>query len=347
VSYNKIGDVLVAQGNLPEALKSFRDGHDIFDRLAKADAGNAGWQRDLSVSDTKIGDVLAAQGNLPEALKSFRDGLAIADRLAKADPGNAGWQRDLSVSDNKIGDMLVDQGNLPEALKSFRDALAIRDRLAKADPGNAGWQRDLSASYVKIGDVLKAQGNLPEALESYRNSVAIDMRRLQSDPYDLLAPHDLLVDYRKVGSVQEAQGELAEALTSYRASLAHCEALIAKDKSNAQWQNDRGSIVSDIGSLAFGFVLARDFNDALESADQSISLLPDQIWLYTNRAHALMFLDRTVEARTLYLQYQGRTDVQNDKPWDTVIIEDFAAFRKAGLSNPLMDEIEKQFAPGK
>ena len=103
MSYNKVGDVQKAQGNLPEALKSYRDGLSyrdiaIADRLAQADPGNAGWQRDLSVSYERVGDVLVAQGNLPEALKSFRDGLAIADRLAKADPGNAGWQRDLSVS---------------------------------------------------------------------------------------------------------------------------------------------------------------------------------------------------------------------------------------------------------
>ncbi|HZY59161.1 MAG TPA: hypothetical protein VFE56_05325 [Candidatus Binataceae bacterium] len=64
VGLTRRGDVLVAQGNLPEALKSFRDSHDIFDRLAKADPGNAGWQRDLSVSYNKIGDVLVAQGNL-------------------------------------------------------------------------------------------------------------------------------------------------------------------------------------------------------------------------------------------------------------------------------------------
>jgi tetratricopeptide (TPR) repeat protein len=91
VSDDKIGDVLVAQGNLPEALKSFRDGLAIRDRLAKTDPGNAGWQRDLSVSDNNVGDVLKAQGNLPEALKSFRDALAIRDRLAKIDPGNAVW----------------------------------------------------------------------------------------------------------------------------------------------------------------------------------------------------------------------------------------------------------------
>ena len=30
-------------------------------------------------------------------------------------------------------------------------------------------------------------------------------------------------------------------------------------------------------------------------------------------------------------------------PWETVILEDFAELRKAGLSDPLMDTIEKLF----
>jgi tetratricopeptide (TPR) repeat protein len=84
VSYNKIGDVLVAQGNLPEALKSYRDELAIADRLAKADPGNAGWQRDLSVSYNKLGDVLVALGNLPEALKSYRDELAMTLEAVEA-----------------------------------------------------------------------------------------------------------------------------------------------------------------------------------------------------------------------------------------------------------------------
>ena len=106
----------VAQGDLAGALTSYRDGLAIADRLAKADPGNAGWQRDLSVSYEKIGDVQVAQGDLAGALKSYRDSLAIADRLAKSDPGNAGWQRDLSVSYDKIGDVQVAQGDLAGAL---------------------------------------------------------------------------------------------------------------------------------------------------------------------------------------------------------------------------------------
>jgi hypothetical protein len=57
-----------------------------------------------------------------------------------------------------------------------------------------------------------------------------------------------------------------------------------------------------------------------------------------------MFLDRANEARSLYLQYRGETNVQSGKSWGTVIGEDFAELRKAGLTHSLMDEIEKRFA---
>jgi len=91
-------------------------------RLAKADPGNAGWQRDLSVSHEKIGDVQVEQGDLAAALASYQASLAIAERLAKADPDNAGWQRDLSVSQEKIGEVQQAQGDLAAAPTSYQDA---------------------------------------------------------------------------------------------------------------------------------------------------------------------------------------------------------------------------------
>ncbi len=105
--------MLTDQGNLPEALKAYRDSLAIRERLAKADPANAGLQRDLSVAYDKVGDVLKAQGDLTEALKAYRDGLAIRERLAKADPGNAGWQRDLSVSYKKVAMCSRHRANWP------------------------------------------------------------------------------------------------------------------------------------------------------------------------------------------------------------------------------------------
>ena len=60
LSYSRVGDVLMAQGNLAEALKSYQDGLTVADRLAKSNPENASWQRDVSISYKKIGDVIAA-----------------------------------------------------------------------------------------------------------------------------------------------------------------------------------------------------------------------------------------------------------------------------------------------
>jgi len=67
--------VLVAQNKLTPALKDYRTGLSISERLAEADPGNADWQRELSVSHNKIGDALRAQGNLTQALESYRAAL--------------------------------------------------------------------------------------------------------------------------------------------------------------------------------------------------------------------------------------------------------------------------------
>jgi tetratricopeptide (TPR) repeat protein len=162
-SYDRIGDAQVAQGDRAGALKSYRDGLTMIDRLATSDPRNASWQRDLSVSYEKVGNVQVAQGDLVGALTSYNDSLAIRDRLAKSDPGNAGWQRDLSVSYTKIGNVQVAQGDLAGALKSYGDDLVIADRLAQSDRGNAQWQRDLAVAQGKFGNVQVAQFELAGA----------------------------------------------------------------------------------------------------------------------------------------------------------------------------------------
>jgi trypsin-like peptidase len=50
VALDERGDLCRGRGDLAAALRSYRASLDIIERLAKADPGNAGWQRDLSVS---------------------------------------------------------------------------------------------------------------------------------------------------------------------------------------------------------------------------------------------------------------------------------------------------------
>jgi tetratricopeptide (TPR) repeat protein len=263
------GNIQQQRGNLGAALTTYQGAQATIHRLIQSDPGNAGWQRDLSVSDNRVGDVQVAQGDLAAALKSYRDGLAIVERLAQSDPGNAGWQRDLSLSDNKVGDVQVAQGDLAAALKSYRDGLAITERLAQSDPGNAGWQSDLSVSYEKVGNVQVAQGDLAAALKSYRDSLAIRQRLAQFDPGNANWQRDLSVSDNKVGDVQVAQGDLAAALKSYRDGLAVTERLAQSDPGNAGWQRELSVSYEKVGDVQ---VAQGDLAAALKSHRDSLAI---------------------------------------------------------------------------
>ena len=96
-------------------------------------------------------------------------------------------------------------------------------------------------------------------------------------------------------------------------------------------------------NVAWHALFAREFTKALTVADRAHAFLPDDLTIETNRAHALMFLEREKEAKALYFTHKGKPlSEENAKLWERAIAEDFAEFRKAGLTHPMMAEIEKE-----
>jgi len=97
--------VLVAQGNLADALKSFRDSLAIRDRLAKADPDNAGWQRDLALGYGKVATLLVKYDRDEPARTAFDAGRTIMQRLVGLSPDNATWRNDLAWFDRQITEL--------------------------------------------------------------------------------------------------------------------------------------------------------------------------------------------------------------------------------------------------
>ena len=102
MAYVKVGDAQAAQDDLAAALKSYRDGLAIAERLAKSDPGNAGWQHDLAIAYGALADVYSRLDHRDDALAALRQGEAIIARLAALSPENAGWQRDLAWFNEQI-----------------------------------------------------------------------------------------------------------------------------------------------------------------------------------------------------------------------------------------------------
>lgn len=250
VANGELGDIAIAEGDLPTARHHFTAAMQAAQDRAYSDPGDAEWQHDLSVSHDKLGTVAVAKGDLAGAASAYRASLTIREALAARDPGNATWQRDLSVSHDQLGNVAAAQGDLAGAASAYRASLTIREALAARDPGNAEWQHDLSVSHNKLGDVAVAQGDLAGAATAYRASQDIFDVLAARDPGNAKWQRDLSVNHNKLGDVASAQGDLAGAAMAYRASLAIREALSARDRGNAAWQRDLSVSHNKLGDVA-------------------------------------------------------------------------------------------------
>ncbi|MBE7447464.1 MAG: serine/threonine protein kinase [Kofleriaceae bacterium] len=269
LAQTNLGDVLVAQGDLPAALASYRAALAIRETLAAADPDHATWQRELSVSHDRIADVSRLQGDLPAALAAYRRSLAIAEALAAQDPNDAVGQRDLSISHERVGDVLVAQGDAPAALASYRAALAIREARVARDPSDVTALRDLSVGHVKVGQVLVAQGDLPAALAAYRQSSAIAETLTARDPSNAIWQRERAIGHAMVGNVLFKQEDLPAALASYRSFLEIVEKLAATDPSNALRQRDLSVGYSKIGRV---LVAQGDLQAGLAAHRESLAI---------------------------------------------------------------------------
>jgi len=95
-----------------------------------------------------------------------------------------------------------------------------------------------------------------------------------------------------------------------------------------------------LGSLAWNALFARDYVEALAAAKRGFALAPHLLWIETNRAHALLFLGRSGEARELYLAHKDRRAFHgSDETWEEAVAADFNTLREAGSSHAGFAEI--------
>ena len=144
------------------------------------------------------------------------------------------------------------------------------------------------------------------------------------------------------------QGMLDEAFEVLRRGLEICKARIDQlttiGQRDMQAIDDRTALIEGIGGMAFEFLLNSELKEALNAVDFALSTLPST-FLHIYRAHVLMFLDRKDEARPIYVRCR-REKVDAERTGEILILQDFASLREAGLSHPLIEEIEELFGKG-
>ncbi len=241
VCHITVGGMLMDQGNLPDALHSYRKAQSIHDRLTNTDTGNPEWQRTLAIIHGKISMVLEAQDNVDEAVQECDTAIEICKFLIEKDPDNIQWKSEFSAIFFQYSDLLLKK-NLSEALRLnidnvYKNALAIQKQCVEIYGGNEQWHYRYARGLIQYGDVLIELGKTNEAQEAYHSAYAIREYFASIYPENARLQLDLSDCETRIGDLFFNQGDTALGLEKYQSALAIRERIAALDPGNAQWQH--------------------------------------------------------------------------------------------------------------
>ena len=341
----KLAEELLAEGSPAQALGNARDDVALRRELAAGQPANSDLQENLAYALRLLGDTLLAEGKAADATTDFRQSKAIRQKLADAEPANADRQSNLAFVDQHLADAVLADGNDAEALALSQQAVGIRQKLADAEPGDADQQSNLAYSVQRLAEALLANGKPDEAFAAYQQLLLIRQKLAASAPDNVERLQSVANANEHFGMALQAQGRSADAGARFRDAVAIRQEVATRvERDETAAKGGPGVATGEkLGSLAWTELFVRDFEKSLAASRRAADLAPDLIWIRVNLAHALMFLNRTDEARQVYLEFRGKKTFK-DKIWEQSVLEDFSDLRKAGLTDPLMHEIEQTFA---
>jgi tetratricopeptide (TPR) repeat protein len=154
VSHIKVGDVLADQGNLTDALKSYREGLDIAERLANGDPGNMGWQRDLAVANERVGHTYLARKETDAAKAAFERVLAAYTQLLTKAPDSTSALVGSAVAMMQLGAL-----HGPDGGRYLEQALAILKRLDETGQLEPRYKSSIGWIEARLAKLQEAQAS--------------------------------------------------------------------------------------------------------------------------------------------------------------------------------------------
>ncbi len=232
---NQLGDVRLAQGNTPEALRMFERAAAFTNVATRREPKNGAALLVRGETEFWIGHAHWAEGRNDEALRHMQQYMAVGEKLAKLDPSNSKYVLERAFGHSGVATVLETKGDFVNALKHYRVALQIKDGLARREPNDPNAQAEVARAYNKVGTVLYSTGDLLGALEHSKREVAIYRELLVRDPKQNQWRQRLATSMGYLGRALEETGQWSAAFTLWQEELAIERQLVALDPTNVNW----------------------------------------------------------------------------------------------------------------
>lgn len=233
----QLGEVRLAEGDMPAALDAFRESLERSKDLAARDPEHGEWQVGLGASHFWVGYVHYLRNELDAALEQFVPYLEISRRLVETAPDDETYRLELAYAHSNIGSVKERQGDLEGALEAFRLNLSVAEGLDSIAPGDPARRFDVAVGHNKVAVVLQRLGRLQEAEEHFREALSIHQSLAVDAPSDVAGRRYLADAHGFLARVLQARGDEA-ALEHLRSNYSIDRDLVSRDPENREWQRN-------------------------------------------------------------------------------------------------------------
>jgi len=257
--------------------------------------------------------------------RDFAGALATTDVGLKLKPGNLMFETDRAHA-------LLFLGRKAEADALYRGNIGKKMVAADGSAMNATWEESILDDFTSMDQYGLSNPAIP-GLRTMMQDVLLGAAKtaVAARPGDRLA----LEHWRGLASAYKRWAEAVDAQQRLLKLL------------QANPTPDRPALLDAYLGLSWYQVFARDFTGAVASADAGLKIDPRYLPLETNKAHALLFLNRVAEAEDIYRRNIGKKMRTSRDLWQTVILDDFNQLEAGGLKRPEIDRFRTMLKVGK
>lgn len=345
-----LGNLLYDLNELDSAKKAFDESLQIYRQFSETNQDEC-LPHMVTVLD-HLGNLLLINNEIIDAKQAFDEALQIRRQLAGKYPDE--YLPELSATLNNYGNWLMTINDLSGAKKAFLESLQIYQQLAEnePDPFNLGVcgadinlglldeqlliaTRNMSLTKEGLELMQDAEERLaifpdehPQVQEywPYIERLTYFFNNFNQDTFQL---DQQLIDYDPSAEQSKTENDPHQNVLQQEELI---RILLESEKAIPDSEMIKNVIASNYGTLAWYQLLDKQFTAAERSARAGLEKDPDEEWINTNLALALLYQGKWEEALPVYKRLK-------DKPYDKgtyrdTFLEDLNLLEKEGITHP-------------
>jgi serine/threonine protein kinase len=267
LSHYRLGNYLVGQLKLDEALAPYGTARKILEPLVRQYPGPPEYRHELANVHRTMGRVLLRLNKFTDAETSFRLALPLLSELDGESGGTPSHRQDLASTHEGMTQACRELNRLPEALVHARKALALRRKLDADSQNTREHRQRLAKATGLVGQMHEKLNNWDDAARHLAEANEILVHLYSDLPDDHASKIRIGGDYCNLAIGFDQRKRPAEALPYFDKAVQYLSAAVKRDPKNEQ---ARWFLGNSYSGRALSLHRLKKYDEALADADKAI-----------------------------------------------------------------------------